>query len=81
MIEFQVIGIATGSDDREGRLVLADGLLVAVLVLLEDESHGCNRGLWAVEASFAGIADVEPPLFADLGAAEDWVRTRVHPTS
>ena len=43
------VRVATGSGDEDGRLVLADGMLVAVLVRLEDPAHGelvgAQRGL------------------------------------
>src|SRR3954451_8146722 len=38
-ISFQPIEVLTASEDREGRLVLIDGNLVAVLVRLSDLAH------------------------------------------
>ena len=51
-IELQPIRVRTGSKDKEGRLVLADGELVAVLVRLDDEMHGSDRGKWFLEVMF-----------------------------
>lgn len=40
----QSIRVNTASHDREGRLVLADRELIAVLVRLDGEEHGGLRG-------------------------------------
>lgn len=77
MMEFRNVKIATGSDDEDGRLVLVEGRLVAVLVRLDDESHGPARGQWSLEAGFNGVDSVKPPLFADLDAAERWIARQV----
>ena len=60
----------------EGRLVLADGELVAVLVRLDAEVHGTARGRWFLEAGFGRLAGTPAP-FVDLRAAEDWLRARL----
>lgn len=76
-ITLQPTPVMTGSDDREGRLVLADGRLVAVLVRLTDEIHQGERGKWFVEAGFGPCRTAMPPVFGDLDEAEAWVRGRV----
>lgn len=77
MIAFQDVKIATGSADEEGRLVLADGRLVAVIVRLDDESHGATRGQWSVEAGFDGVDSAKLPVLADLDAVRIWVETQI----
>jgi hypothetical protein len=72
-MEFRPIKVATGSADEEGRLVLVEDRLVAVLVRLEDSGHGAARGQWCLEAGFNGVDSTEPPLFVDLEAAERWI--------
>ncbi|MET0314443.1 MAG: hypothetical protein ABW275_08625 [Hansschlegelia sp.] len=73
MMDFQPIRVATGTADEDGRLVLVDGRLVAVIVRLVDESHGPAIGQWSLEAGFNGVESVKPPLFANLAAAERWI--------
>lgn len=77
MIAFQDVKVATGSADEEGRLVLADGRLVAVIVRLDDESHGVTRGQWSVEAGFDGVDSAKPPVLADLDAVRVWVEGQI----
>lgn len=71
--------VGTGSADEEGRLVLADGRLVAVLVRLEDAAHSGLVGSWYLEAGFGACADARPPVFDTLDAARAWVRRRLAP--
>ena len=67
------ISVATGSNDREGLLIFTNGLLVAVLVRLQDEAHEELRGSWWLEAGFGPCSVVGPPLFSDLTEAEEWI--------
>lgn len=76
-MKFQPIKVATGSADEEGRLVLVDGRLVAVLVRLDDPAHGVTQGQWSLEAGFNGVDSVKPPLFANLPAAERWIGLQI----
>ncbi|GLK68400.1 hypothetical protein GCM10008179_20380 [Hansschlegelia plantiphila] len=76
-MEFQPIKVATGSSDEEGRLVLLDGRLIAVIVRLDDEAHGAARGQWSLEAGFNGVDSVKPPLFANLQSAERWIEMQI----
>lgn len=70
----------TGSGDEDGRLVLADGRLVAVLVRLGDLAHAEHAGLlgaWFLEAGFGPCAHATPPVFCDLDAAQTWIRRQL----
>jgi hypothetical protein len=76
-ISLQPIEVLTASQDREGRLVLADGMLVAVLVRLSDEAHDpLLRGAWFLETGL-GSLDGRHELFASLEEAaasiEGWL--------
>jgi len=64
-ITFQPIEVLTASEDREGRLVLVDGKLAAVLVRLSDP---LLRGAWYFEAGF-GFLDGRHELFASFEEA------------
>ncbi|MFD2237272.1 hypothetical protein [Aureimonas populi] len=74
MFQFEPIEVATGSQDRDGRLVLRDGALMAVLVRLDDPAHGEERGRWHLEATFNGIGWAGAPLFENPEAACLWLR-------
>ena len=76
-ITLQPIPVMTGSQDQEGRLVLADGQLVAVLVRLADGVHGDKRGGWFLETGYGRRNGPAHPVFASLDEAEIWVRRRV----
>ena len=68
-ITFQIIEVLTASEDREGRLVLVDGKLAALLVRLADTGHDpLLRGTWYLEAGF-GLLDGRHGLFASLEEA------------
>lgn len=74
MVVLQPVQVNTASDDREGRLVLAEGCLVAVLVRLDGEEQGGLRGRWLLEASFGPCSDDRPAgPFPSLDAAAQWV--------
>jgi hypothetical protein len=72
-MDFKPIKVATGSADDEGRLVMHEGKLIAVLVRLDDPGHGPAIGQWSLEAGFNGVDSAKPPLFANLQAAERWI--------
>ena len=68
-ISFQPIEVLTASEDRDGRLVLIDGKLAAVLVRLNDQAHDpLLRGAWYLEAGF-GLFDGRHEMFASLEEA------------
>ena len=75
-IVFQPITIATASPDSEGRLVLVNGALAAVLVRLADEIHAPElRGSWFVEVAFGHLSDLSGnATFATLEEAADRFR-------
>jgi hypothetical protein len=74
-VTLQPVRIETGSDDEDGRLVFADGLLVAVLVRLSDQ-HGDMTGQWYYEHGFGRFDGPGHPTFATLEAAQDWITRR-----
>ncbi len=76
-ITLQPIPVMTGSQDHEGRLVLVNGQLAAVLVRLSDEVHGEARGRWFLETGFGRCDGAEHPVFESLDEAEAWVRRRI----
>ncbi|MCJ2044375.1 hypothetical protein MKK58_07475 [Methylobacterium sp. J-078] len=75
-MKLQPVQIATGSNDRESRLVFEDGMLVAVLVLLSGE-HDAHAGKWFLEGGFGPVKDVHAPLFDDLETAKAWISTQL----
>ena len=81
-LSLQPIPVRTGSQDREGQLVLVEGELVAILVRLADEAHGRERGQWFLEVGFGSLMGGKSRLFATLDEAQAWVRDRLtRPTS
>jgi hypothetical protein len=68
----QHVQLKTGSQDRDGRLIFTDGELIAVIVLLADQSHGSDRGLWNLEAYFRSYRP-QAPLFASPRDAVTWL--------
>lgn len=68
------IAVHTGSGDEDGRLVLAHGRLVAVLVRLGDASHAGIIGFWFLEAGFGPCARAQGCMFRNLDIAEDWIQ-------
>ena len=75
-VVFQALEVATGSDDREGMLVLSNDRLIAVLVRLSN-GHGANAGMWFLEHGFGLLDTTDHPVFADLHAVKRWVLTRL----
>ena len=73
----QPISVLTGSDDREGRLVLVNGDLVAVLVRLDGPVHEEQQGGWFLEAGFGPCSGPPQPVFDSLAEAQEWVSMRV----
>ncbi|GJD72061.1 hypothetical protein CFIICLFH_0271 [Methylobacterium goesingense] len=75
-MKLQAVQIATGSNDRESRLVSEDGMLVAILVQLSGE-HGALAGKWFLEVGFGPVKDIHAPLFDDLETAKVWISSRL----
>ena len=71
------IQVNTGSRDTEGRLVLVDALLVAVLVRLDGEEHGSYRGSWFLEAGFGPCHATAQDAFGTLRDAGNWIRAQL----
>ncbi|MCJ2075307.1 hypothetical protein MKK68_06490 [Methylobacterium sp. E-016] len=78
LLVLQPIMVDTGSPDREGRLVLANGLLIAVLVRLDTPEHEVGPG-WFVEAAFGRLFGVSAPIFDTLEEATRWLRQHRKP--
>lgn len=82
-IIFQRIDVLTDGGAQEGRLALADGQLVAVLihVTAEETASGTSgRGGWFREAGFGPCSDLvvdNPPVFDDLETAKAWIDGRL----
>ena len=75
-LRLQPVQVATGSDDADSQLVFEDGFIVAVLVQLSDE-HEADAGKWFLEAGFGRVDHPNPPKFADLDEAQDWIAERL----
>jgi hypothetical protein len=71
----QPVMVDTG-EEGEGCLVFAEGWLVAVLVRLSD-NHEDAAGRWFLEKGFGRLDRPNPPVFADLPQAEQWIEARL----
>ncbi|WP_046867831.1 hypothetical protein [Microvirga massiliensis] len=72
----QPVRVANGSDE-EGMLVFDEELrLVAVLTRLGDHYDGLS-GHWYLEAGFGRLEGPDHPTYADLEAAQEWIRQRL----
>ena len=78
VLQLQPIAVDTGSPDREGMLVIANGLLVAVLVRLAEPEHD-DVGNWFLEAGFGRLQGQRVPTFLTLEDASRWLRRRLKP--
>ena len=78
LVVLQPIAVDTASPDREGRLVIANGLLVAVLVRLDAPEHEMP-GFWFLEAGLGRLQGIRAPPFAALEDATQWLRRRLRP--
>ncbi|WP_128561046.1 hypothetical protein [Methylobacterium crusticola] len=79
LVVLQSIAVDTGSPDREGRLVIANGLLVGVLVRLDTPEHEEERSNWFFEAGLGRLQGLRAPTFDNLEAATRWVRKHLKP--
>ncbi|WP_244537286.1 hypothetical protein [Methylobacterium pseudosasicola] len=73
LVVLQSISIDTASPDHVGMLVIANGLLVAVLVRLDAPEHE-RRGAWYMEVRLGRLAKVRAPVFDTLEDATRWFR-------
>ena len=60
----------------EGRLVLADAHLIAVLVMLPPSEEEF-AGKWFAEALFGSLAEEGHPIFSNLEEVRSWISSRV----
>jgi hypothetical protein len=72
-IRLQPAKLATYSADRTACLTFVDGVLVAVLVRLDDPGHGKARGSWFLEVGFGPCETANPPVFPTVEAPQRWV--------
>jgi hypothetical protein len=79
IIELRPIALATATADNEGRLVLVDGKLAAVLTLLQDKMHAEKRGGWFLEAGLGDWAGQQGMIFATFEDVAEWLRQRIVP--
>ena len=75
VVTIQPIRVGTGTDDREGYLVLEDRDLAGVIVRLDDPMHGDNIGKWFLEACF-GPHCRRDPVFPSFEEAVNWFQER-----
>ncbi|MCE4226982.1 hypothetical protein HCU64_24915 [Methylobacterium sp. C25] len=76
LVVLQPIAVDTDSSDREGMLVIANGMLVAVLVQLNDPEE-TRPGSWFMEAGFGRLRDMRLQPFDTLDDATRWVRQQM----
>jgi hypothetical protein len=82
-IVFQRIKVLTDGGAQEGRLALAEGQLVAVLIHVSKEEtadNGAGRAGWYREAGFGPCSDLvaqQPAVFDDLDNAAAWIDERI----
>ena len=76
LVTMQPIAVDTGSDDRDGMLVMANGMLVAVLVQLATPDHE-DAGDWFVEVALGPLRAHLAPTFENLDDATRWMRRRI----
>jgi hypothetical protein len=77
-ITFQSLPVLIDGHDTEGRLVLANGQLAAVLARLDGGHHSHEHsGKWNLEAGFGKCADNHAPVFDTPEEAGEWVRRKL----
>ncbi|MBM6580608.1 hypothetical protein ILT44_10485 [Microvirga sp. BT689] len=82
-ITLQPISVMTDGGGSDGHMILADGLLVAILSrVTEEQTLGGQAQVegWFLEAGFGPcgvLMSVTPPVFADVDEAVVWVRARL----
>jgi hypothetical protein len=75
-LTLQPVRVGNGSDE-EGLLVFnGEQRLLAVLTHLGEQYDGLS-GHWYLEAGFGRLQAQDPPTFADLEAAQEWIRQRL----
>ena len=75
-LSLQPVQVATGHDEG-GMLVFDENRrLIAVLTHLSEHNE-VAPGQWFLEAGFGRLDGVHHPTFANLDAAQDWIRQRL----
>jgi hypothetical protein len=83
-IKFQPVEVMTNGGVSDGRLALANGRLIAVLIHVlssQTEGHGSSAEGWYREAGFGPCSDLAtrpPPLFGSLEEARGWIEGRIY---
>jgi hypothetical protein len=73
-ISFQSMRVLIDGHDSEGRLILVNGDLAAVIVRLDGQTHDPeHKGLWHLEAGFGRCSVRDAPLFKTPEEAGVWV--------
>ena len=73
-ISFQPMRVLIDGHDSEGRLILVNGDLAAVIVRLDGQTHDPeHKGLWNLEAGFGRCSVRNAPLFKTPEEAGAWV--------
>ena len=73
-ISFQPMRVLIDGHDSEGRLILVNGDLSAVIVRLDGQTHDPeHKGLWNLEAGFGRCSVRNAPLFKTPKEAGVWV--------
>jgi hypothetical protein len=77
-ISFQPMRVLIDGHDSEGKLILADGQLAAVIARLDGKAHPSkHKGWWHLEAGLGKCAVRTEHLFKTPEEAGDWVRRRL----
>lgn len=76
LIFLQSLKVAVDGGEEDGLLILHRGVLVGVLVCLEEPKYGGDRGRWHLEAGFGKCA-TRPLTFLNLEAALRWIAERL----
>ena len=71
------VRVATGAIPDEGRLVYADGALIAVLIKLEADLAAQARGVWYLEAAFGPVDHFHHPVFETIQDSLAWIHRRL----
>ena len=75
MVTFHRVPVMTGTEDREGCLLFANGSLVAVIVRLDTREYTDTNRKWFLEAG-VGRCRERHELFDSIEDAANWVRER-----
>ena len=76
LVMLQPVAVDTASLDRNGMLVMANGMLVGILVRLDTPEHE-SEGEWFVEVLMGGMKGGRAPTFATLDEATRWFRLQL----